>query len=116
MESEEFDKIIMRYFAIFPVIEYIIQNGKLCVSELQKNPSLHEKLYSKSISTLRRKLNTLVERGLLSKESTREQDTPEKHDVYFSTPKLESMLISISDLLFDVLHKPRTQRMGYNDI
>lgn len=109
---EEFDKIMKEVFASFRVLEHIMFFGKLCVNELQTDPWLHGKLYPKSISTLRRKLNSLVKHGILSKESARTYDIPHVHHVYCATPKLNSVMVSIRNSLLDILDKSNLARIG----
>jgi len=110
---EEFDRtMIDDIFSLFRVLEHIKFHGKLCVNELQTDPWLHEKLYPKSISTLRRKLNSLVKHGILSKESARTYDIPHAHHVYFATPKLQSVMVAIRNYLLEILNKSDLARMG----
>ncbi len=107
MELEEFDKFLMEFFELFKVIETIIENKKICIQELNrlKDHENNKNIYSKSISTLRRKLNKMVDHKYLQKESARWHDKDNAHFVYLNTPNLEEILILIYNRLSALINR-----------
>jgi hypothetical protein len=107
MELEESDKFLMEFFELFKVIERIVENDNICIKELNR-PKDHEnnkKIYSKSISTLRRKLNKMVDYKYLLKESARRHDKDNAHFVYGKTDNLQEILILMHNRLSILINR-----------
>ena len=101
MGLKEFDWFLLKYFELFKVIELIIKNGKICVNELDrpKEQEKYQDIFPKSIFTLRRKLNEMVESKLLQKETTKEHEKNNAHYVYSNTGNLEELIILLHNRL-----------------
>ena len=103
MELEESDQFLSEYFELFDIIEFIIENGIICIKELEQEK--YKDIYPKDISTLRKKLNKMVERKYLRKEPARWHDKNKSHFVYCSTENLEELLILLHNRLSALIHK-----------
>lgn len=103
MELEESDQFLSEYFELFNIIEFIIENGKIYFNELEQEK--YKDLYPKDISTLRKKLNKMVERKYLRIESARDHEINNAHIFYCSTGNLEELIILLYNRLSAFINK-----------
>lgn len=104
-ELKELDRFLLEFFELFKVIELIIEKGFICFKELDRPENQEEgtSIYSKSISTLRRKLNKMVGRKYLQKEPARWHDKDNAHFTYNSTQNLKKILVLLHNRLSALL-------------
>ena len=103
MELKESDRFLLQYFELFNIIELIIENGKIYFNELEQEK--YKDIYPKHISTLRRKLNEMVELKYLRIESARDHEINNTHIIYCSTGNLEKLIILLHNRLSALIHK-----------
>ena len=106
MELEKSEQFLLQNFELFKVIESIIENGKICINELDRlrEREKFKDIYPKGISTLRRKLNKMVECKYLRKESAREHEKNKAHFVYCCTENLKKSMILLHNRLSALIH------------
>lgn len=103
MELEESDQFLLKYFDLYKIFELIIENGKIYFNELEQEK--YKDIYPKHISTLRKKLNEMIELKYLRIESAREHEINKSHIVYCSTGNLEKLIILLYNRLSALIHK-----------
>lgn len=103
MELEESDQFLLKYFELFNIIESIIENGIICINELEQEK--YKDIFPKDITTLRKKLNEMVERKYLRKEPARWHDKNKSHIVYCCTENLKEIIILMHNRLSALIHK-----------
>lgn len=110
------DRNLLKNFELFLIIQYIIKNKFLCVRDLKNDPELLSKLYAKSISTLYRDLDRLVECGFLRKDSARKEGKKYSQKVYCKTSKLEIEFLSMYNQISAFINDPKAISLDFMGI